>query len=258
MQHLGKTLYSLIHAKGWLGLKASLLAGATGFSLQIAHTPQATNAAPTVHGQQLSVRHAALRTTPTQTELVKTIVSETADRYGIPRRIALGLSGHESGGWRMWQDATGEVIQNQNPAVGDRQASSDWGVMQINDLAHPQAFPQAREDLRFNIDYGLRYLAALHRVYKGSLNQGFGDWDVTLAAYHLGHPPDADEMPGSLSYLSKISDRAKTLPEQAFASKSASPRIHHRPAHVSRPQMVAVSFSSESSDTNSGLMPRGL
>lgn len=258
MQHLGKILYSLIHAKGWLGLKASLFAGATGLSLQIAHAPPATSAAPTAHAQHASVRHAALRTIPTQTELIKTVVGETADRYGVPRRIALGLSGHESGGWRMWQEATGEVLQNQNPAVGDRQASSDWGVMQINDLAHPQAFPQAREDLRFNIDYGLRYLAALHRVYKGSLNQGFGDWDVTLAAYHLGHPPDAGEMPGALSYLSKIGDRVKTLPAQAFASKSASPGAQHRPAPTSHPQVVAVSFSSESSDTDSGLMPLGL
>ena len=182
LQPFGKPLLSLLHAKRWLSLKAGLLASVAGFGLQLVPAPIQAQAES--KPQPIAHQHLAVTPRPqSQAELVKTVVSETALRYAVPRRIALGLSGHESGGWRMWESDSGEVLHNQNPAVGDRQASTDWGVMQINDLAHPEAFPQARQDLRFNVDYGLRYLAELHQIYRGSLNQGFGDWDVTLAAY---------------------------------------------------------------------------
>lgn len=144
-----------------------------------------------------------------QRRIIRTVVAHLADRYGVPRRVALGLSGHESGGWQMWDPATLEVIHGDNPAQGQRPASRDWGVMQINDRAHPAAFPRARRELAYNLDYGLRFLAGLHRVYAGDLRLGFGDWDATLAAYHLGHPPDGDELPGARRYLQQIAVRSR-------------------------------------------------
>ncbi len=140
---------------------------------------------------------------PVQERLTKAIVIQMARRYQVPVVLALGLSGHESGGWKMWQAQ--QPVKNINSNLDESIHSTDWGVMQINDQAHPEAFPLAKTDLEFNIEYGLNYLSQLHTVYQGDLNQGFGDWDQTLAAYHLGHAPKtAQEMHISRRYLKQI------------------------------------------------------
>lgn len=136
-----------------------------------------------------------------QVRVIKAEVMASADRLGVPRALALAVSGHESGGWKMWEQ---NVVSNANRADSGNLLSTDWGVMQINDKAHPHAFPRASQDLAYNVEYGLNYLAELHQVYQGNLNQGFGDWDATLAAYNLGHTPTVDEMPTARRYLGRL------------------------------------------------------
>ncbi len=152
---------------------------------------------------QLASQHGLAQMHPDalQVRVIKAEVMARADRLGVPRSLALAVSGHESGGWKMWNQ---QVVSNTNQGDNGHVQSTDWGVMQINDKAHPQAFPRASKDLAYNIEYGLNYLAELHKVYQGSLNQGFGDWDITLAAYNLGHAPSPDEMPTAARYLDKL------------------------------------------------------
>jgi soluble lytic murein transglycosylase-like protein len=165
----------------------------------------------------LARRHklAAMSEASMQTRVVRAVVLAKARDYGVPREIAMGISGHESGGWKMWQGK--DVIQNSNHTAAGLH-SIDWGVMQLNDRAHPGAFPRARQDLAYNIEYGMRYLADLHKVYQGSLNQGFGNWDLTLAAYNLGHSPLPEELPIATRYLQKT---------QAFLKASRIPFSLH-------------------------------
>lgn len=50
--------------------------------------------------------------------------------------------------------------------------------MQINDYWHPEAFPRAKTDVAFNIEYGAKYLASQYKRY--------GDWHDAVAAYNAG------------------------------------------------------------------------
>ena len=123
-----------------------------------------------------------------QSKVIKAIIQIKAREHGIPEAVALAISGNESN-CKMWKDIErGIPVQGKNIRDGVL-LSTDWGAMQINDKAHSKAFPRAKEDLEFNIDYGLRYLARQRTEIKGSLGLGFGDWDRTIASYNLGHNP---------------------------------------------------------------------
>lgn len=126
-----------------------------------------------------------------QKRVVQQIVRVKAREYGIPESIALAISKNESG-QQMWKDlSAGTLVAGRNVREGQL-LSTDWGAMQINDKAHPSAFPRAKTDLEYNIDYGLRYLARQRERVQGSLNLGFGDWDRTIASYNLGHNPSTE------------------------------------------------------------------
>ena len=51
---------------------------------------------------------------------------------------------------------SGKLTEGKNVRNGVL-SSTDWGAMQINDKAHPKAFPRAKHDLEYNIDYGLNF-----------------------------------------------------------------------------------------------------
>jgi nucleoid-associated protein YgaU len=142
-----------------------------------------------------------------QSRFIRATVRQQAHMHGVPEAVALGISGHESGGWKMWPRVHKKLSQralfNQNFDPSGEVASTDWGVMQINDVAHPQAFPRARYDVEYNIAFGMALLAKTHGVYQGSLNMGFGVWDTTVAAYHLGHAPRPEEMEHTRQYIQK-------------------------------------------------------
>lgn len=129
-----------------------------------------------------------------QRRVAKAILVRNARFHEVPVELVLGISGYESGGWQMW-DAQAQPLRSVNRLRNGQVHSSDWGMMQINDLAHPEAFPRAKHDLEYHIGYAVAYLAALHPQAQGSLNLGFGKWDRTLAAYYLGHTPSPAEYP---------------------------------------------------------------
>ncbi len=118
-----------------------------------------------------------------QKRVVKAVIMHKALEYGVPMNVALGVAGNESG-WKMWSNIQkGTLVNCKNPN------STDWGAMQINDHAHTKAFPRAKNDLEYNIDYGMQFLSNRQNKIKGSLGLGFGEWDRTIASYNLGHNP---------------------------------------------------------------------
>lgn len=142
-------------------------------------------------GQKYGVAYSGQDINRYQTQVIQAVIRQKAQSYGIPEHIALAIAKNESG-IKMWKDIDrGTLVEGRNIRDGVLK-STDWGVMQINDKAHPRAFPRAREDLEYNIDYGLQYLARQRSKIQGSLNLGFGDWDRTIASYNLGHNPSTE------------------------------------------------------------------
>jgi hypothetical protein len=143
-------------------------------------------------GQKYGVNYTAGQSLETyQKRVIQQIVRVKAREHGIPEAIALAISKNESG-QQMWKNVSaGTLVEGRNIREGQL-LSTDWGAMQINDKAHPGAFPRAKTDLEYNIDYGLAYLARQRDRVQGSLNLGFGDWDRTIASYNLGHNPGTE------------------------------------------------------------------
>ncbi|GIW23163.1 MAG: hypothetical protein KatS3mg068_2170 [Candidatus Sericytochromatia bacterium] len=149
-----------------------------------------------------------------QSKVIKVALVSKARQMGIPENVALGIAGNESE-WRMWSDVDkGIVVQGKNIRNGVLK-STDWGVMQINDKAHPKAFPRAKYDLEYNIDYALNLLAKKRINIKGSLGLGFGDWDRTIASYNLGHNPvTKSSYQKANKYVSKVKQKSIIVQEE--------------------------------------------
>lgn len=146
-----------------------------------------------------------------QKQVIQQVIRHKARTHGIPERIALAIAMNESG-QKMWSDLDkGTLVAGRNVRDGVLK-STDWGVMQINDKAHPRAFPRAKTDLEYNIDYGLSYLARQRQRVQGDLNLGFGDWDRTIASYNLGHNPSTERAYAIAErYVSHVQQRAQSL-----------------------------------------------
>jgi soluble lytic murein transglycosylase-like protein len=99
---------------------------------------------------------------------IRKILIETADRLGIPREILMAVAFKEST-WRHYEK-DGRVLRG-------RWSPSDVGIMQISEIAHPAAFPRAATDMRYNIEYGARYLKYQFERY--------GNWNDAAAAYNF-------------------------------------------------------------------------
>ena len=88
---------------------------------------------------------------------------------GIPVRLALAVAWHESG-MKQYND-NGTINEN----------NGDYGIMQINKKAHPNAF---RGDIisnwQANVNYGLTYLAS---CYVEAKSYGYGGDDLIKATY---------------------------------------------------------------------------
>jgi len=152
------------------------------------------------------------------------VVRAEAKRKGIPETVALGISGLESE-WTMWRNVdAGTVLSNANRR-GGKVVSTDWGVMQINDKAHRQAFPKVTGDLVANVRFGLQFLVDQRQENKGSLGLGMGDWDATLASYNLGHRPKGNvEMKIARAYVHAVRSqglKSQSLPATAVGGQLA-------------------------------------
>ena len=107
------------------------------------------------------------RANPSQAEIRK-MLSDVAEKEGIPPVILMGVAKTESN-WTQFD-------QQGKPLRGcDKQ---DIGIMQINEVAHPKAFPRAKYDPRYNIEVGAIYLKELYHRY--------GNWPDAVAAYNMG------------------------------------------------------------------------
>lgn len=101
-------------------------------------------------------------------ETIQSLLLATAQKYDIPPAILMGIAEVESN-WCQYKK-NGRILRG-----GCR---ADQGIMQINEDAHPEAFPRARYDIAYNIEFGARYLRDLHQQYQ--------DWPKAIAAYNLG------------------------------------------------------------------------
>jgi len=139
-----------------------------------------------------------------QQDVAKAVIKAKAKEYGVPLNIAYGIAGNESG-FKMWSDIQKNIpVQGKNKSGGVLR-STDWGVMQINDKAHPNVAEKAKYNMEVNIEYGLKFLAGRRNVAKGNLNLGFGDWDKTIASYNLGHSPSsANDFKIAQNYVSRV------------------------------------------------------
>jgi hypothetical protein len=103
-------------------------------------------------------------------QTIETLLDRAADKYGIPRPILKAVALRESN-WRQY-DSGG------NPVAGRNPTTTDWGIMQINDYWHPAAYPRAKTDIAYNIEYGAKYL-------EGQFSR-YGSWPDAVSAYNAG------------------------------------------------------------------------
>ena len=100
-------------------------------------------------------------------------IEQAATRTKVPVEILKAVAWQETG-WK--HTVHGAVVKNINRDKSGQAVSADWGIAQINDRAHPKAFPRAKADARFNLEYAGRLLRSLY-------NQ-VGDWNKAVERYN--------------------------------------------------------------------------
>lgn len=107
-------------------------------------------------------------------DYVHQTIREVAQARGIPPKILEAVAWQESG-WRQWQP-DGSVTEHVNPAKKSRPASTDYGIAQINEHFHPDAFPSAKYSFKYNLNVAALVLRADY--------QETGDWNQALTHYN--------------------------------------------------------------------------
>ena len=133
------------------------------------------------------------------------IARQKARQYGVPENIAFALIRQESG-WRV------DARSNQDAV----------GLMQIHLPSHPNVTRQQALDPEFNIDYGMRYLAAQYK--------SFGKWNLALAAYNAGPGRVANGewkgIPETANYVKNVLAMAGDVkPRAASSNATATPAL---------------------------------
>lgn len=115
---------------------------------------------------------------------VKSILSDAAQKYGIPEKLLIAQAEQESGlKPKVVSSAGAQGIMQLMPGT-----AKDLGVKDITDINE-------------NIDAGARYLKQQH--------DKFGTWDKALAAYNAG--PGAVEKAGGIPKISETENYVKTI-----------------------------------------------
>ena len=105
--------------------------------------------------------------------LVDQEIERAAERAQVPPDLLKAVAWQESG-WMHYSRAG--VQRNANRNKAGSVVSTDWGIVQVNDRAHPRAFPRARVDPRYNLEFGGRLLRSLY--------QETGDWERAIERYN--------------------------------------------------------------------------
>jgi soluble lytic murein transglycosylase-like protein len=124
---------------------------------------------------------------------IETLLDRASDKYGIPRPILKAIALRESN-WRQY-DSSG------NPVAGRNPTTTDWGIMQINDYWHPDAYPRAKTDIVYNILYGAKYLKGQHSRY--------GSWPDAVSAYNAGSVKKTNGVYSNQSYVDFVLSHAR-------------------------------------------------
>jgi soluble lytic murein transglycosylase-like protein len=134
-------------------------------------------------------------------------MAAAAGKYAVPLGVLYAVGLTESGRKESLQPlamniagtayfATGldDALRRFGEARAAGTSLIDVGCMQINHRYHGSEFPSvaAMFDPRANVDYGARFLAALH--------EREGSWTLAVARYHAG--PDND--PAQKKYVCKV------------------------------------------------------
>lgn len=91
--------------------------------------------------------------TPAQSQIASMVASAAA-KYGVPANLALGIAAHESG----FNPSATNVNTN---------GTTDWGVMQLNDLTVKTLGVSNPLDPQQNIDAGVKLLGSYLTKYNG-------------------------------------------------------------------------------------------
>lgn len=140
-------------------------------------------------------------------EATEHVLEEVAAQEGASADLLKAIAWQETG-WKHF-DSGGKVARRENRDPSGRVTSSDWGLMQINDRFHPEAFPAAREDPRANAAYAARYLRELLRRY--------GDTEKALIRYN-----------GSPNYGAMILEHVRNRPWRAALLVDSHPEVSRR------------------------------
>lgn len=100
-------------------------------------------------------------------------IDRVSEQHGLPPDLLKSIAWQESG-WQQY--ARGHVLRNENRGKDGRLLSTDWGIVQVNDRAHPEAFPRAKTDVRFCLNYAARLLQSLYKETH--------DWDRAVERYN--------------------------------------------------------------------------
>ena len=137
---------------------------------------------------------------PSRAQL-QNLFQAASKKYKVPVQYIEAVSEMESG-WRQY-DKSGQVLRGSV-------TPDDQGIMQINEKAHPDAFPMARDSVSFNINYGAALLEDNYKRY--------GDWKEAIAAYNWG---SARYKPHSKTLVNeKYADKVLKFAQQFIPAKS--------------------------------------
>lgn len=129
---------------------------------------------------------------PSTPEWAKPILTQLAQKYGIPTEVLSSQINHESG----FQN-----IDSQPNA--DASKSYDRGIAQINNYWHPEISDAQAHDTNFALDWMARTMA--------EKKNRLGDWGKALSEYNTGNPNDGFKN----GYVNKILGGTSTASSQS-------------------------------------------
>jgi len=106
---------------------------------------------------------------------VANYIRSTCSSRGLPFEIGLAIAWTESG-WNQF-NSDGSPLGS---------STGDWGIMQINESAHPGAFPGVKEDWKANVRYGVNYAFEKFVKAKNTYQSTHDIARATYSAYNTG------------------------------------------------------------------------